>query len=447
MIKLISFLGTGKYSPCIYGYGKENATETQFVQTAIAELFLKENPKNTKVYLFLTEKAKKENWENKTEIDPNDLSKTITKIGLKETWEKLLPEIEIQPIMINDHQGETDQQKLFNQIFDVLEEGDVIYFDITHGFRSLPVIALITLNYARFLKNCQFGKMLYGCFEDRDPISNVVPIIDLSNMISILDWTNGVERFINTGDASLIQKITETTTRPLLKKTRGKHKEAQQLENLAKNLNNFTQTFQTCRGKQIHVKGQRLKKELLDTKKINIEEIKPLAKLLNKIEEKIDAFNGSQIHDGFIAVRWCLDHGLIQQSYTMLQETFITAICWKNDLQFDVREQRMIVTKILNEMSRTWSKSDTVKTNDNEKTKNEDLIEKEIKVKNYLEYLLKKFPDLPVWYGNLTQYRNNINHSEMNNDTFSHNDLVKMINKLITNLEPVFHTILSEENS
>lgn len=38
-------------------------------------------------------------------------------------------------------------------------EGDEIIFDITHSFRSIPMLAITIMNYAKVLKNCKLKEV------------------------------------------------------------------------------------------------------------------------------------------------------------------------------------------------------------------------------------------------------------------------------------------------
>jgi hypothetical protein len=52
--------------------------------------------------------------------------------------------------------------------------------------------------------------------------------------------------------------------------------------------------------------------------------VKPFQPLVERIDQQITSFNGEKVHDGIQAARWCHDHNLIQQGYTILYETLLT---------------------------------------------------------------------------------------------------------------------------
>jgi len=49
-----------------------------------------------------------------------------------------------------------------------------------------------------------------------------------------------------------------------------------------------------------------------------------LRPLLDRVSERVMLFQADPVQDGIQAARWCLEHNLIQQGYTILNETLIT---------------------------------------------------------------------------------------------------------------------------
>lgn len=219
MKKLITFLGNSRYIDCYYSYNGDVSTNyTRFVQTHIYELFCQDFTEDDEVYVFVTKESKKNNWENSLSYDNE-----APLLGLKETFQAMSPKpkAKITEIEISSSQSETQNWELFEKILSVIEEGDEIYFDITNSFRSFPIMAVIIINYAKFLKKATLGRLLYGCFEEllskgnvreMQPEERIAPINDISSMIGLFEWTNGVDSFIRTGDASIIRNLTKLET-------------------------------------------------------------------------------------------------------------------------------------------------------------------------------------------------------------------------------------------
>ena len=100
-------------------------------------------------------------------------------------------------------------------------------------------------------------------------------------------------------------------------------------------LKSFVAAIYTNRGKNIY-----------DTSLINkinryIRELKisedfplPFHYILDRIEKKLAGFQQDDIMNGFAAVKWCIDHHLIQQAYTILLENIISKIL--SDIKIDI---------------------------------------------------------------------------------------------------------------
>src|SRR5690606_4735815 len=55
----------------------------------------------------------------------------------------------------------------------------------------------------------------------------------------------------------------------------------------------------------------------------------PLYALFDDLENQLEKMAiGDDIEANLETVQWCIDHGLIQQAYTLLTEVVITAFCW-----------------------------------------------------------------------------------------------------------------------
>lgn len=425
--KLISFLGNGYYGECQYFYEEEKASSSRFVQTAIYELFCKDFTPSDEIVIFLTKEAKERNWING--VDRN--GKPVE--GLDSTWRRIAPEATIKVVDISSKQDERHSWELFEKIFDVIEEEDEIIFDITHGFRSLPMMALTVLNYARVLKQASLKRLLYGCYEMREEKDGAVfaPIIDLTQMVSLLDWTHGVESYLKTGNASVIQTLTNKEVKSVFKEMRESQnlalkEESIALKNLADQLHVFSVTMQTCRAPKLQEEYIKLKKHLETAANIEIQKFRPLGKLLGKMEEKTNTFTGCSIFDDFVAAEWCFNNGLIQQGYTLLQEGVFSAVCRVQGIDLNNKDGRGLVSNSINIVVRKI-KRDKWKV----RKKDLDLVAEIVDfLTPYRKYLIS--------FGKLTEYRNSINHAGWSQDYISFQKFQPGLKQLLKELRPFF---------
>lgn len=397
---LFSFLGTGKYDPCIYTYNGKSSTETRFIQTAIYEHL---SDDNLEVVIFVTSKAKKTNWEDGIGENGEHIE------GLRSTLARKLPQMKVKLVEISDSQNEVANWELFDKILEEIQDGDEIYFDITHSYRSIPIVALIVLNYARLVKNAKIKKLVYGLY-DKNQVIKEFPIVDMTNMLSLLDWTNGVDQFIRTGDASLINEITNKEVKQLQESEKVSDEDQEDiktLNQLANQLEVVGKTFQTCRTLNVTEEVRKLGESLDKVGNISTEYLKPLQPLAKKIDEKYKVFGQSETINGLIAAKWCEEHGLIQPGLTLLQENVVTTICQFVDLNKKNFGHRKCVSSAINILNKNLEYAEA----EWQVPPNKKDIVREIinKIKSYKELLTS--------YSLLTHYRNDINHGGTDKST------------------------------
>jgi len=101
---------------------------------------------------------------------------------------------------------------LFNIIVGLVHVKDQIIFDITHGFRSLPMVALSVMNYLESTKDANINGIYYGAFEalgspaqvkEMDITLRNAPIIDLTPLKVVQDWAKAAEVLKKQGELIL----------------------------------------------------------------------------------------------------------------------------------------------------------------------------------------------------------------------------------------------------
>jgi CRISPR-associated Csx2 family protein len=73
----------------------------------------------------------------------------------------------------------------------IFNDGDTIRMDITHSFRSLPLMGLMLIQYIRevSLKKIKFDGIYYGMLDiSREMQGNITPVVNLNKISTILNW-------------------------------------------------------------------------------------------------------------------------------------------------------------------------------------------------------------------------------------------------------------------
>ena len=165
-VHYFSILGTSLYEPVVYQFPEQirEKKEQEFVQIAMLEELSELLCEDGKISIFLTQSARKMNWNDRlyTEKDVTFAQRWVStkkqsvcerqkKSGMKSILQVEYPELYAKTKEINICDASTEEQiwSVFETIYNTIEEGDEIYFDITHSFRSIPMLALTIINYAR----------------------------------------------------------------------------------------------------------------------------------------------------------------------------------------------------------------------------------------------------------------------------------------------------------
>lgn len=357
-IHFISVLGTGLYEPIQYELQDYNSGEQQYIQAVLIKRYKDQLSENGKISIFLTSEARKRNWENriyeKWEESAaqrwNSASKADVIEGNEKRGLKYLLEQEfgtngrIKGISIEDASTQNKIWSVFQAIYSEIEEGDEIIFDITHGFRSIPMLAIIILNYARVTKGCQIGGIYYGAYEAARDHNGIAPIVDLTVYNEILQWTSATEAFIQYGNADQIQMVYKEKMKNI---SNDEKKNWSGVSKTVAAMKNLADTIATCRGvnadrlsnvgkeknktkekKSIKCAYQGFKREVEKDWSKQTKEIIPLHRLLGQAKENYSQFDQEKDYEiGLEVVKWSIQNNMTQQGYTALEETVKTFLC------------------------------------------------------------------------------------------------------------------------
>ncbi|MCL6535206.1 MAG: TIGR02221 family CRISPR-associated protein [Armatimonadetes bacterium] len=338
-MKLITFLGTTDYHQVNYRWN-DQTYEATFVQEAFVH-WLK--PEVTCV--LLTEEARAKHWDK--------LSQKLQ--GHTQTIE----------IDIPDSKSEAKLWQIFTAISNAVHEGDEIAFDITHSFRSLPMIALLTIAYLKQVKGVKVQYVLYGAYEARD--DRGAPVFDLTPFADLLDWLAAAKMFMATGNSSelgqLIKDVQDAAHR----------NKSAYTENLPLALKNFGAALEEVSDDLLLARVPNLPKSvnnLIEKQKRARSEVSqwtpPLTLLLDKIAAAYAPFQDDSLPTQAALIRWYLDQNHIVQAMTLAREWVVSYHLhkegkdWRDAKERKRMEDQLNINKALKE-ARLWSEIITIR--------------------------------------------------------------------------------------
>ena len=315
-MKLIAFLGTGEYKCATYRWN-DQTYKTSFVQEAFVH-WLK--PEVTCV--LLTEKARETHWNN--------------------LCQRLQEHTQIVEVDIPDGKSEAELWEIFEAISEVVQEGDEIAFDITHSFRSLPMIALLTIAYLKQVKGVKVQYVLYGAYEARNDKDQVAPVFDLTPFANLLDWLAAAKMFMATGDSSELGRLIQEVQNDAYRK-RGAYG-----ENLPRALKNFGMALEEVSNDLLLARVPNLPDSIRRLAQWQSEAntevgqwTQPLTLLLDKIAAAYAPFQDDSLPTQAKLIRWYLNHNHIVQAMTLAREWVVSYYAQQKSLSRDDAEDEL----------------------------------------------------------------------------------------------------------
>jgi CRISPR-associated protein Csx16 len=271
-MRIISFLGTGKYEPTEYLFENQSCA-SPFVVVALATLCCARE-----IIILATEKAE--------ETHGRALTDTFAHAGLP------APRFE----RICDGRSTDELWRNFNLLTRLLRVGqqEETLLDITHGFRSLPFFAGAVVAFVRALTAELPARVVYGAFEART--ANQTPVWDLTPFVDLLDWTQALDLFLRSGQADALAARVEALGRLIAREWASTKATAAppRIRDFAKALRAFAEALATVRvGELLLPAGKlgslalQLQQELALAREDIVRHLPPVAQALDRLEAMI----------------------------------------------------------------------------------------------------------------------------------------------------------------
>ncbi|MCU7496195.1 MAG: TIGR02221 family CRISPR-associated protein [Ignavibacteria bacterium] len=308
-MKIVSFIGTGNYQPVYYYQNdKSRYIKTEYFIVAAEEFF-----KPDEIILLLTQEA------------------------MEKHIDILLPKIKtscVKQILIPAGKTEDELWSIFSLIAEQVNDKESIIIDVTHGFRTQPMLVLAAAVFLKVIKNISVEKIVYGAFEARDN-ENYAPVFDLTPFLRIIEWSSATEQFLNYGNTLQLSNILYSEHERLIKYE--KPEKFSSLKKFAKIISDLTNSLSLIRPEEVSLISKKMPL-IVDDLKVkfnNIAAVKPLGMLLNKIPESLNSLSLSKnelfTKKGFFAqsqmISFYLETRQYPQAITLLRESIVSLLC------------------------------------------------------------------------------------------------------------------------
>jgi len=402
-MKLLTFLGTGKYEETIYVLREHEREQAARYAPVASCAFLQPS----ELIVFATENAKK--------AHDNALSSSVT-----------VP-VTFVPIPLGKDERELWQ--IFASIAANVRPRDEVAFDITYGLRSSPLLGLFAAAFLRAGLEVNVRAILYGAYDVGKP--GKTPMFDLSPMLGLLEWASAADRFNRTGDARYLATLVEKQRNTLARAAQGDHAALEQigaLGNLASTLSKISEGLRLIRPHQVmdQVAGLSERVERARPALERAATAQPFQLLLDRVIETYQPLASPSSTEPHVQLRqtleierrlihWYAERELWVQAISLAREWLVSWVMFHlgivNITQRNLREH---VSNVLG------SEADNLV-----KARHEPI---------FLASLPNRDQVLKLWKP-LTDARNDVLHAGMRDDPRKPEDLIKQISEHIETLD------------
>lgn len=206
---LISFLGKGRFDPktgyrtATYRFDDGVAKTVAFFGLALAEYLQPDRlilvgTSGSMWDVFFDRNDPQDNTiELMDAVEHNRVdAKMLAQHAIK--LEKEL-DIQVQCVLIPFARDTSEQIEVLTLLAAQVREGERISLDVTHGFRHLPMLALVAARYLTHVAKVNVSELYYGALEMTQP-GGETPVLRLSGLLRMLDWVEALATYDKDGD-------------------------------------------------------------------------------------------------------------------------------------------------------------------------------------------------------------------------------------------------------
>ena len=331
MSTLLTFLGTGEYESVTYVWQEpdgEQAYRTHLFPLAAYHIFHPERILLPATYEVREGKGKK-HYET--------LQRVLTKEG-----------VSIEVLMIPDGKSEAELWEIFATLAEKVISEEQLILDITHAFRTLPLLVFTVAVYLRSAKHVQIERILYGAYEARE--GDRAPIFDMTPLLDLVDWMGGVEFFLRRSDAVLLGERLERVHRQAWRQ-RKDGELPRKLQTLGTGLKSFSEAMHLARPLEVMESAEGLLRKLNDVGPEVRSWAQPFGVVLERVRQEAEKFaypepyrlDAENLCRQLALIRHYVEKGLTMQAVTLAREWVVSWVILQrgeeNWLDENYREQ------------------------------------------------------------------------------------------------------------
>jgi CRISPR-associated DxTHG motif protein len=314
---ILSFLGTGKYEQADY------PLDGQIYSTPYTQEAIRCHYPDYALKVLLTEKA------------------AVTH------GQALRERVEYESVPIPAGRSEAELWDIFNAIVEAVPEGAELVMDVSHGFRSQPILALAVLQLLQVVKRVRVKRVLYGAF---DTETKQADFFDLTPFLELMEWTQATRDLLEYGNGGRLRQLLKQIHRHSYMVDGPRAKE---LSSVGEILEGVGSSLELLRINEVLEQAKGLLRALATARDdvTKLPRSRPLGLLLGRIEERYQTLATDNLFDteGLKAqaamIELLLETGSYAQAIALARELMVTWLCLQR--QFDPISERSAAENLL----------------------------------------------------------------------------------------------------
>jgi CRISPR-associated Csx2 family protein len=106
--------------------------------------------------------------------------------------------VRVTCLLIPFARNEQEQVAILQSLADTIPTGEELVLDVTHGFRHLPMLALVAARYLSHVRNIKVNNLYYGALDMTQ--NDETPVLELGSLLNMLDWIEALAVYDNSGN-------------------------------------------------------------------------------------------------------------------------------------------------------------------------------------------------------------------------------------------------------
>lgn len=120
----------------------------------------------------------------------------------------------VECLIIPHARNSSEQASILTELAKAVAVGEKVVLDVTHGFRHLPMLALVAARYLAHVRNVDIQDVYYGALEMTDSQSGETPVLNLGGMLKMLDWVEALAVYEDSGNYGVFAPLYEADGMP-----------------------------------------------------------------------------------------------------------------------------------------------------------------------------------------------------------------------------------------